>query len=221
MKLTFSIQECLTFGWKTFTARPWFFVGVSLAYVVAHSVLGFMENHLPGIISFLISLVGGTLVSLGFLTIYLRAHDNLAGTELKDAWNPEAFWRYLVASIVVGLISLVGLVLLVIPGVIIGIVFGFAIYLSIEKKVWTLAALKESARITRGNRWTLFVLGLAICAMNIVGAILLLVGLLVTVPVSMLASIHAYRLLAARAGEVPQKKEETPEPDAPIEPALP
>jgi uncharacterized membrane protein len=43
---------------------------------------------------------------------------------------------------------------------------------------------------------------LALTLLNIVGVLLLLVGLLVTVPVTILATAHAYRALEHAASEV-------------------
>jgi uncharacterized membrane protein len=61
--------------------------------------------------------------------------------------------------------------------------------------------LKESWRITNGNKWQLFLFGLVLIGLNLVGLLALVVGLLVTAPITWLAATHAYRTLASQAGD--------------------
>ena len=49
MKLTFSIKECISFGWKTFMARPWLFVGTSVIYVLIQMMLGWAQGSVHGL----------------------------------------------------------------------------------------------------------------------------------------------------------------------------
>lgn len=216
MTTALSVQSCLSFGWKTFKARPWLFVGSSLIYAAIQLVLGWAEAVLPGFIGTILNVAVGTLLALGLMTLYLKAHDSLSGASFKDMWNPKPFWKYLVTSFVIGALVFAGIILLIVPGVILGLAFSFAPYIVIEKKVWTMAALKESWRLTKGQWWKLFLLGLVIALMNIIGAFLLLVGLLVTAPISVLAMVHAYRTLAgASAGSMPAAAEPVPAPAVP------
>jgi uncharacterized membrane protein len=53
-------------------------------------------------------------------------------------------------------------------------------------------SLSRSAVLTQDIKWHLVLFLIILVLLNILGAILLLVGLLVTVPVSMLAYAHAY-----------------------------
>ena len=101
-------------------------------------------------------------------------------------------------SVLVGAATIVGLILLIVPGIIIGIMFGFAAYIVIDKEAPPVEALRESLALTKGNRWKLFLLGLALVGINIIGACLLLVGLLVSLPVSTFAVVHAYRVLSGK-----------------------
>lgn len=216
MKLTFSIKEAVLTGWRIFKSRPWLFIGSSIVYLATQLVLGVVESMLPQGIDFLVSFLIGSLISLGFVSFYLKAHDNTAETKLGDLWHPKSYLTYLFATILLTIIVMVGFVLLIVPGIILALALSFSMYLIIEKGLSPIAALKESARITRGNRVTLLLLGLLLGVMNIIGAAPLFIGLFVTVPVSMLASIHVYRLLAARASGAAAPVIETP---TPVEPA--
>jgi len=187
------------FGWKTFKARPWLFVGSIIIYAAAQFVLGALEQVLPEFLAVIVSLAVGTLLAVGLMSLYLKAHDDLAGASIKDMWNPKPFWQYLVTSVLIAIIVILGLLLLIVPGILLALAFSMAPYLVIEKRMWTMSALKESWRLTKGSWWKLFLLGLTMAVMNFIGAFLLLIGLLVTVPISILAMVHAYRVLAGRS----------------------
>ena len=56
-------------------------------------------------------------------------------------------------------------------------------------------ALKASSRATMGSKWDLFLFGLLLGLMNFAGVLLFLVGLFVTIPISMVACAYVYRRL--------------------------
>jgi uncharacterized membrane protein len=59
--------------------------------------------------------------------------------------------------------------------------------------------MKESKRITHGYKWPLLGFIFVLALVNLLGALALGVGLLVSVPVSTLALVHAYRTLGGQA----------------------
>jgi uncharacterized membrane protein len=73
--------------------------------------------------------------------------------------------------------------------------FMFAFFSVIERELGPIEALSESNRITRGHKWPLFGLVLLLIGINLLGVLALGVGLLVSIPVSTLAFVHAYRVL--------------------------
>src|SRR3989344_1376667 len=205
---TFSATECITFGWETFKKRPWFLIGTILLYVVVVWVISFALGELTrvGPVGAIIATVAnwtiGILAGMGLLSFMLKAHDNVAQAALADFWNPHMFWQYLAASILMGLAIVAGLILLIVPGVIIALMFSLAPYLVIEHKMGPIVALKESARMTKGYKWQLFLLALLTILISILGLLALIVGLLVASPVIALAQVHAYRLLSAKADAI-------------------
>ena len=208
-----SINDCMQFGWETFKKRPGILIGAFLLTMIIPSIPGILfpgPEAAPGqpppvpsaaeVIASLVSIVLSIFATLGATTFALRAHDNIAGVQIADLWNPQPFWRFLGAEILLFLIILVGIFLFVIPGVIAGLGLGFSTYLVVDRAKGPIEALKESWRVTYGHKWRLFLLTLVILGINILGAIALLVGLLVSIPVSWLAFTHAYRTLQAQAG---------------------
>lgn len=211
--MPFSIKPAIRFGWETFKKRPWFFVGataiVALAYAIVGSVTSGIDAGVAGSVDER-TVVGGvvnwlltTLVSMGVTAFYLKAHDDTDGVTLASLWHPRPFWKFFAASFLWGLAIVLGLILLIVPGVIVGLMFMFSTVIVIDRELGPIEALKESARITYGHKWTLFGFALLLMLLNIAGALVLVVGLLVSVPVSSLAFMQAYRTLAGKTAPRP------------------
>ncbi len=204
------VSECLRYGWVTFKSRPWFFVGTVVVYLVVQGLVALVEEGAPNIITGLLSVVVSTLLYTGVVHTYLKAHDNTGSPTLKDLWNPKPFINYFLLSILLGVIIIVGLVLLIVPGIIFLLMFSFAGFLVVEKNSNPIEALKESARLTKGHRVKLLMLILACVGLGILGAIPFMLGLFIVLPVSMLALIHAYRTLSGGALVLKSDTPETP-----------
>jgi uncharacterized membrane protein len=210
------IGDCIKFGWETFKRRPWILIGAFLLVVLISIIPGLLTPHpeivqgqppppptLFALVMGLISLVVSFLVSLGLVNFSLRAHDNIQTVTIGDLWNPSPIWRFLGAELLVFLIVLVGLLLLVIPGIIASLGLGFAQYLVVDRGMQPVESLKESWRITKGNKGRILLLGLALLGVNILGVLALGIGMLVSAPITLLAVVHAYRFLQAAAGSAP------------------
>ena len=206
MTPTISVKECISNGWSTFKTRPWFFVQAGAIVAGITIVIGMVEDALQivtgeavmAVITSVESLVTTTLFSIGTTALYLTAHRNSQDASFGQLWNPAPFWRYLGITLIGGILTILGLILFIVPGIIIAIAFSFSGILVIEKGMGPIAALKESARLTRGHRMELFKLGLASLGINILGALALLVGLFVAIPLTSIAFIHAYRAIAGK-----------------------
>lgn len=200
------------FGWETFKKRPGFFIGVFvLTWIISYIASRLGSNlglaHTPSMVALalggvLVNIVVGVFVKMGTISLLLKAHDAPEAARVRDLWAPQTFWPYLGASILVGLIVIAGIILLIVPGIIWSLRYLFVPYLVIDRKLSPMAALRESSRITYGHKWELLGLGIVLLCLNIVGAIALLIGLLVTIPLTSIALVHAYRTLEHGAGEI-------------------
>ena len=210
---TLPIGDCIRFGWETFKKRPGILIGALALVILISAIPGLLTPH-PEIVEGqppppptafamimgLVSLVISFLVGLGLTNFALRAHDDIAGVTIGDLWNPAPIWRFLGAEILATIIIFVGFLLLVVPGIIAALGLGFTPYVVIDRGLGPVESLKESWRITTGNKWRILLLGLALVGLNFLGLLVLIVGLLVTVPITLLAVVHAYRFLLAQAG---------------------
>lgn len=202
----FTVASAIRFGWETFKTRPWLFVGATIVIMFAYGVIGGITSGInaalgatpedPSIIGSLINLVLSTFVGMGATAFYLAAHDNPETVDLSTLWHPQPFWKFLGASILVGLAIGIGFVLLIVPGIIAAVFFMFTMFIVIDKELGPIEAMKESMRIGRGYRWPLLGLIVLLSLIALAGVIALFVGLLVAMPVTVLAFTHAYRVLS-------------------------
>lgn len=211
--MDFTVGSAIRFGWETFKKRPWFFVGASIVIVFAYVVVGAITSGIdaavgatpeePSAISGIVNFVLGTFIYMGITAFYLAAHDNPETVDISMLWHPQPFWKFLIASILVGLAVGIGFVLLIVPGILAAIFFMFTTPIVIDKELGPIEAMKESMRIGRGYRWTLLGFMVVLSLIALAGLIALVVGVFVAMPVMMLAFMHAYRVLSRRAGEIP------------------
>jgi uncharacterized membrane protein len=207
--MDFSTESALRFGWETFKKRPWFFVGSTVVILLASGLINAVTSAIdtalsgsaeePSIVGGLLSLGLGTLLSMGATAFYLAAQDNPDTVDLSALWHPQPFWKFLGASILFAMVIAIGLVLLIVPGIIFALMFMFTTFVVIDRELGPIEAMKESHRITYGHKWSLLGFTLLLVLINLLGAIALLLGLLVTIPVSSLAVAHAYRVLSGGA----------------------
>ena|SRR3989338_406176 len=203
---TFSPTACVRFGWETFKKRPWFLIGAFLLVFIITGILNTIISRVMGnegvggLISFLTNMIVQIFGSVGMVSLALSAHDSIENAKLADLWRPKFVLNYLVMSVLFFIAAAIGFILLVIPGIIVVLTLYFACYLIVDRSLGPIEAMKESARITKGHRLDLLVLLVLTLLINILGIIALLVGILVTIPMTFLAIAHSYRTLERMAG---------------------
>lgn len=202
----FSIKEALSFGWGIMKSNFWFFVGLLLIIWGISLVYGLLEDQIgeQSVLSLTVALVFFVLniiITMGAIKIALKFHDGQKG-KIADLFSCfYLFFKYVLGSVIYGLIVLAGLILLIIPGIIWAIKFQFFGYFIVDKELGPIESLKQSAKITKDAKWTLFLFGLLSGLINFLGALLLLVGLFATIPTTMMAKAFVYRKLLGQVEE--------------------
>ncbi|HUD03137.1 MAG TPA: hypothetical protein VMR46_03980 [Candidatus Paceibacterota bacterium] len=198
----FSIGESLHFGWaKTKAHSRLLFQAVLTVFaveiasaivrrVLVHSLLGFAAEA----VLFIMSIYLG--VGLTVITLKIARGEHASYSDLMP--NTALVWRFFLAGLLSALLVVCGLILLIVPGIYLALRYSMVRFAVIDGASVT-DSLRKSAEQTQGVKWHLLWLMLAIIAINIVGAILFLVPLLVTVPVTMIAYAHVYQKLQGRA----------------------
>jgi len=197
------VSDELRFGWQqTFkNLRPWLWVcGIG-------AFLSILENALTrsrGEVSArpLLALVIQALqvgVTLASFRIALRLADGRPAGELDPKTLLAGYFRFLLTHLLLALIVAGGLILLVVPGIVWAVTYGFAPWLCAAEGYDPVEALRESRRLTKGHRRSLLVFGLICVGVNLLGALAVGIGLFVTVPTTVIASAHVLRRLQRNA----------------------
>lgn len=197
----FSIGEAIEFGWNITKNNLGFFIGVliiaGLILIIPGTLSQLTKHYAPGIsiifgIAFLILQI---VIEMGLIKIALRFCDNKKGNFFDLFSCFHLFDKYLLGSILYRLIVLAGTILLIIPGIIWAIKFQFFSYFIVDKGLGPIEALKRSSAITDGSKWDLFLLGLLLFGINLIGAIPFFLGWFITIPTTMVAVAFVYRKL--------------------------
>lgn len=103
--------------------------------------------------------------------------------EVKDLFFAfQHYWNVVLAELLATAIVVIGLFLLIVPGIIFACKLAFVKYLVLDKKLDPVKAVKESWRMTKGHAWQIFFIGLLAIPIMILGLILMIVG---TIPATM------------------------------------
>jgi len=166
------------------------------------------------ILFFVISAAAGIIPLAGILITYpLTAGFMIVARELDKHGTFEInhffegfnnFGNLFVGYLLMAVFILLGLLALVIPGIYLSVSLVFVLPILALSDLKPMEAIKLSRKIIDQQWFMFFFLGLFIVFLNLVGALFLLVGLLVTVPVS-------YYILYAAFADIIAGKEATPE----------
>ncbi len=88
-----------------------------------------------------------------------------------------------------------------VPIVILGLMFSQSQYLVVDRDVGIVDALKLSIKITRGNKWSLFLLGLFGSVLVFAGLLAFCIGLLFVIPLLYLLGATAYLAMSGEFSE--------------------
>jgi hypothetical protein len=163
------------------------------------------HNLLPGVllIVFILPLIILVVlislgVQLGFIKLYIiagRGQETKYDIILSEMNFGKAF-RYLVATVLYVLAVGLGLLLLILPGIYVAIRFGFYGYAMVDRNAGIIESFRLSSQLTKGYKRSLFLLVILAILLNVLGLLAVLYGLLVTIPVSLIAYAYAYDRLS-------------------------
>lgn len=173
-------------------------IGAFIVYQIAQSIIQGVVGNGPflSLVSLGFSVLS-LFLEIGAIKIILKLVDGKKA-DIKELWAyPQYLLRMIGASIIYCLILVLGFILLIIPGIYLAIRLQFYSYYIIDKDAGAIDSLKMSWKATEKNVINLFLFALLLIGINILGAIALGVGLLVTVPVSFIAVTLLYRKLSA------------------------
>jgi hypothetical protein len=181
----FSIGDCIGRGWALVLSDFWPIVGVCALMLL---ILMFANGISIGI------LINGAL--LGGLYYYFLKRIRGQPADLNDAFAGfSAFVPLLLASLISGLLTGVGLMLCILPGIYLAVAWYFTFFLVIDKKLDFWPAMEVSRQVVNKVWWS--VLGLLIVngLICLLGFMMLCVGIFVTFPITLAATAYAYETI--------------------------
>jgi uncharacterized membrane protein len=196
------IKDIFRKSWNTFKEQWGLLIGVlvivfglEFAFGALDAMLQSQESMIASILIIIISVFVGVIIQIGVTEMLLKLSKGQSAKLLDMIGDYTLAVTFFVGGIVYGLIVLVGLLLFIVPGVVWAIKYSQWRFLVIEKRMGVFESLRESGKITQGSKMDLFVFGLALFGIFILSVIPLGLGLVISVPFSMLASVYVYRVL--------------------------
>lgn len=182
-----------------------------------------------GIILYIAAWAVSLVVQIGYTKAFLNLHDGKSARVADLFTQYHLFWKYLGTSILVNLIvagpiMVVGIlgailsmsaandvifsvamtlsIMLIIPAIYFSIRYGFAMLVTVDRGSGPVEALKQSSAMTVGVKWRILLFWLAMAGLNILGVLALIIGLIVTIPITFIAYLHLYRRLSGDTVEI-------------------
>lgn len=205
MEFTFSIRGALKESWDIFRKHVWFFLGISAVYVVLSFVAQDKKTALSSIVA-LIAVVASFVWSVVILKFSLAAADGkeevLSFKHIKDFFPTYKQVIFIAGvSLLVGLITLAGLILIIIPGIWVAFRLSLSKFVYLDKGEGVRKSLRASYNMTKGHAfWTTVLVGIVSGILYLVGIFLFGVGILVTYPIAMILMAKFYRALSSYHG---------------------
>ena len=106
----------------------------------------------------LISAVLYIAVEILFTRFLLKAHDSVETMVYMDTLPARPFWKYVGGKLAVAVVVIIGLILLIVPGIMLALMFLFGSFIVIDRGLDPIEAMKESMHITLGYRFELLFL---------------------------------------------------------------
>jgi hypothetical protein len=147
-------------------------------------------SFLFGVLSFVINLV----IQSGIIKASL-ALTRGQKVEIGTAFNGINWGQVIIAALIIGVATFVGLILCVLPGIVVIFFTSYTLYFVIDRNQDAMTAIKSSIAMVKDNVGTLILFFLASLAAYIVGACLCGVGLLAAIPVVVIAQAYTFRML--------------------------
>lgn len=188
-------KQLYTDAWKDYKKHWHTLLLIMLTAVLVNFMSGFGE---ASTLAFLVSWLAGTWITIGSINFLLNVVDGKEA-QYKDIFygvkSIEQFAYFVIVGLVYGMIVLIGTVLLIIPGIILGLGLFYASYYIAENRLGLRNALSSSWEITKGHKWAMFKLFFFLLILNLLGFMLFGLGLILTIPFTHLIYARLYRQL--------------------------
>ncbi|QZT61796.1 hypothetical protein [Mycolicibacterium austroafricanum] len=170
------------------------------SYIADDSGLSF-SYATTGVAGTIVAIVGwflSLIVSAAIQSAFLGGIFDIANGQqvaVGSFFRPRNIGNVIIAGLIVGVITTIGLFLCIVPGVIASILLMFTTIAVLDRNLAPMDAIKSSFETSKNNIGPVLLTWLASVAVVFVGALLCGVGLLVAAPLAALILVYAYRTL--------------------------
>ena len=192
------IRNCLRRGWALVRSDFWPVVGITaliLALLSAVSSVG-QVSHSAGNVHFDTSvlgiLLGGPLLGGLYLYFLKKIRGEKVRVETAFSGFSHSLLHLILASFVTGVLTMLGFLCLILPGIFLCVSWFFTLPLVIDKRLDFWPAMRLSLRTICKHWWKFLAFLLVLVLFNVCGVLLCLVGVFITLPVSFAALMYAY-----------------------------
>lgn len=200
---TIVLKDIWNNAWTDFKNNAWFIIGVVAVFFLVGFITSSITDALKEqgsfillVLMYIISYVINAFLTLGLIAISLKIIRKQETGWKEFISHKDSLIAYIVALIIFGIGTFVGILLVIIPGCIFLSVYYFYTYGILDKKMTIIESFKFSARLTKGVRLKLFGILFLLGLFNLVGFFAFFVGLLITYPISLLCISHIYEKLS-------------------------
>lgn len=191
----FNIQESLKKGWELFKVQWLNTVAFTLLVFTLQGVL----THYLKDYALIISIIISPPLTSGFFLVANRISRGVEVT-FSNYFEGFSYWGIvIVTSLISGILTFLGILALVIPGIYLAVAFMFGIPFALFSGLDFWASLELSRKLIMMNWWKFFGFVIVLVGLNILGLVFFFVGLLVTIPVSYFAIYSVFEELTADA----------------------
>ncbi|SHO65320.1 hypothetical protein [Algoriphagus zhangzhouensis] len=189
--IQFDIDTALKRGWELFKAQPL----ILIAYFLIVAIVQFGATYFLEDFSSIVSILVAPPLTAGFYLVANKISRN-ERVEFQDCFDGFKFWLPVVSvNIISGIITVLGVIALIIPGIYLGVAYAFAMpfVLFAGTEFWT--SMELSRKLITKVWWRFFAFVLLLVVINIIGLLFLGVGFLVSGPFSYMAVYAAFEEL--------------------------
>lgn len=242
----FSKWELLKTSWHMVVGRFWFAISTTILMFVIYYLPEIITSLLtkqfgiPNLslnifpidkasvytwVMFVLKLVLMACVVQSVISTALKLFDkkevNLKST-LRESFSVKSILFFIIGCIIYKILVFVGLFFFVVPAVIIAVMFSLWPFFMIDKGYGPIKSLTASLQTVQGVKvWDVFLFIILMSAINVLGLLVFGIGLLVTIPLTLLAFTHVYKQLTMGNEQVLPNVSSTPEFIAPPAVATP
>jgi len=166
-------------GWELFKKYPAGFVGYFIIILVASIAL-----RLVPVVGMLAGFVLVSPLNAGFFVVGAKLLKNQTPDFVDFFGGFKFFLQLALLGVVSSILITLGLVLLIVPGIYLIVSYLFTVMFVVDRRLDFWPAMETSRRAVQPAWFKVFVLLLMLIVLNLAGALLLGVGLLVSIPLT-------------------------------------